>query len=73
MTYFGLIGNIFDCPGYTTMAPAARVSLNKFLRTARKALLAPPAQRPNPLVFVIGNESAGNEKNYMTLPIENCP
>ncbi|KAK3502827.1 hypothetical protein B0T13DRAFT_182027 [Neurospora crassa] len=40
------------------MAPAARVSLNKFLITARKALLAPPAQRPNPLVFVIGNESA---------------
>lgn len=54
------------------MAPAARVSLNKFLITARKALLAPPAQRPNPLVFVIGNESAGNE-NYMTLAIENCP
>ena len=43
-----------------TMAPApARVSLKKFLLTARKALLAPPAQRPNPLIFVVGNESAG--------------
>ncbi|KAJ4401828.1 Exopolyphosphatase [Neurospora sp. IMI 360204] len=41
------------------MAPTARrVSLKKFLLTARKALLAPPAQRPNPLIFVVGNESA---------------
>ncbi|KAK3951521.1 hypothetical protein QBC32DRAFT_160828 [Pseudoneurospora amorphoporcata] len=41
------------------MAPAAhRVSLKKFLLTARKALLAPPAQRSNPLIFVVGNESA---------------
>ncbi|KAK3339498.1 hypothetical protein B0H65DRAFT_476688 [Neurospora tetraspora] len=40
------------------MAPTARVSLKKFLLTARKALLAPPVQRPNPLIFVVGNESA---------------
>ncbi|KAH7630587.1 hypothetical protein B0T09DRAFT_284092 [Sordaria sp. MPI-SDFR-AT-0083] len=41
------------------MAPAARrVSLKNFLLTARKALLTPPAQRPNPLIFVVGNESA---------------
>lgn len=41
------------------MAPAAhRVSLKNFLLTARNAMRAPPAQRPNPLIFVIGNESA---------------
>ncbi|KAK0641320.1 hypothetical protein B0T16DRAFT_336250 [Cercophora newfieldiana] len=40
------------------MASPARVSLKAFLATARKALAAPPAQRQNPLTFVIGNESA---------------
>ncbi|KAK3389236.1 hypothetical protein B0H63DRAFT_96044 [Podospora didyma] len=38
--------------------PTARVSLKAFLATAKKALAAPPAQRPNPLTFVVGNESA---------------
>lgn len=37
---------------------ATRVSLKSFLATARKALSAPPSQRPNPLTFVVGNESA---------------
>ncbi|KAK4671916.1 Exopolyphosphatase [Podospora pseudoanserina] len=37
---------------------AQRVSLKSFLATARKALTAPPSQRPNPLTFVVGNESA---------------
>ncbi|KAK3400355.1 hypothetical protein B0T20DRAFT_182690 [Sordaria brevicollis] len=37
---------------------AHRVSLKSFLTTARNALRAPPAQRPNPLIFVVGNESA---------------
>ncbi|KAK3323801.1 hypothetical protein B0T19DRAFT_426967 [Cercophora scortea] len=39
------------------MAPP-RVSLKAFLSTAKTALSAPPAQRPNPLTFVVGNESA---------------
>ncbi|KAL2020457.1 hypothetical protein VTK56DRAFT_8423 [Thermocarpiscus australiensis] len=39
------------------MAPA-RASLRSFLATARKALSAPPAQKLNPLTFVVGNESA---------------
>ncbi|KAK0637071.1 hypothetical protein B0T17DRAFT_504450 [Bombardia bombarda] len=39
------------------MAPT-RVSLKTFLSTAKAALSAPPAQRPNPLTFVVGNESA---------------
>ncbi|KAL2132652.1 hypothetical protein VTI74DRAFT_3557 [Chaetomium olivicolor] len=38
--------------------PTPRASLKSFLSTAKKALLAPPAQRPNPLTFVVGNESA---------------
>ncbi|KAK4177110.1 putative Exopolyphosphatase [Triangularia setosa] len=37
---------------------AQRVSLKSFLTTARKALTAPASQRPNPLAFVVGNESA---------------
>ncbi|KAK4184838.1 hypothetical protein QBC35DRAFT_505044 [Podospora australis] len=37
---------------------STRVSLKSFLATARKALAAPPSQRPNPLTFVVGNESA---------------
>ncbi|KAK0620483.1 hypothetical protein B0T14DRAFT_432363 [Immersiella caudata] len=40
------------------MTSPARVSLQAFLATARRALTAPPAQRQNPLTFVIGNESA---------------
>ncbi|KAK3294469.1 uncharacterized protein B0H64DRAFT_463386 [Chaetomium fimeti] len=39
------------------MSPT-RASLKGFLATARKALLSPPAQRPKPLTFVVGNESA---------------
>ncbi|KAK0744046.1 hypothetical protein B0T18DRAFT_328571 [Schizothecium vesticola] len=35
-----------------------RVSLKAFLDKAKKVLAAPPARRPNPLTFVIGNESA---------------
>ncbi|KAK3900531.1 hypothetical protein C8A05DRAFT_17174 [Staphylotrichum tortipilum] len=35
-----------------------RASLGSFLATVKKALLSPPAQRPNPLTFVVGNESA---------------
>lgn len=38
------------------MAPTR--SLKSFLTTARNALLSPPASRPKPLTFVIGNESA---------------
>ncbi|KAK0667781.1 putative Exopolyphosphatase [Cercophora samala] len=37
---------------------AQRVSLKSFLTTARKALTVPASQRPNPLTFVVGNESA---------------
>ncbi|KAK4199210.1 putative Exopolyphosphatase [Triangularia verruculosa] len=37
---------------------AQRVSLKSFLTTARKALTTPASQRPNPLTFVVGNESA---------------
>ncbi|KAK4044196.1 hypothetical protein C8A01DRAFT_43107 [Parachaetomium inaequale] len=37
---------------------ATRASLKGFLATAKKALLSPPAQRPKPLTFVVGNESA---------------
>ncbi|KAK0726336.1 hypothetical protein B0T21DRAFT_413672 [Apiosordaria backusii] len=37
---------------------AQRVSLKSFLTTARKALTGPASQRPNPLTFVVGNESA---------------
>ncbi|ROW14034.1 hypothetical protein VPNG_04064 [Cytospora leucostoma] len=33
-------------------------SLGAFLALARKSLTAPPSQRPSPLTFVIGNESA---------------
>ncbi|KAK5658346.1 hypothetical protein OQA88_2322 [Cercophora sp. LCS_1] len=40
------------------MASPTRVSLKSFLTTARKALTAPATHRPNPLTFVIGNESA---------------
>ncbi|KAK3318173.1 hypothetical protein B0H66DRAFT_476137 [Apodospora peruviana] len=40
------------------MFPPPRASLQVFLTTAKKALSAPPAQRPHPLTFVIGNESA---------------
>ncbi|KAK0715188.1 hypothetical protein B0H67DRAFT_600892 [Lasiosphaeris hirsuta] len=40
------------------MASPARISLKTFLSTARKSLAAPSAQRPSPLTFVIGNESA---------------
>lgn len=36
-----------------------RVSLKAFLDKAKKVLASPPARRPNPLTFVIGNESAG--------------
>ncbi|KAK4130725.1 DHH phosphoesterase [Trichocladium antarcticum] len=35
-----------------------RTSLQAFLTTARSALSGPPAQRPSPLIFVVGNESA---------------
>ncbi|KAK1836816.1 DHH phosphoesterase [Podospora conica] len=35
-----------------------RVPLKAFLDRARKVLAAPPVRRPNPLTFVIGNESA---------------
>ncbi|KAL2164818.1 hypothetical protein VTH06DRAFT_114 [Thermothelomyces fergusii] len=35
-----------------------RASLKGFLATAKKALVAPLTQRPNPLTFVVGNESA---------------
>ncbi|TPX14099.1 uncharacterized protein E0L32_000493 [Thyridium curvatum] len=38
--------------------PPPRPSLSAFLSTARKALLTPAAQRPTPLTFVVGNESA---------------
>ncbi|GAB1319288.1 Exopolyphosphatase [Madurella fahalii] len=37
---------------------ATRVSLKAFLAAAKKALLASPPQRPSPLTFVVGNESA---------------
>ncbi|KAK4109121.1 DHH phosphoesterase [Canariomyces notabilis] len=37
---------------------ASRMSLKSFLVTARQALLAPLPQRPKPLSFVVGNESA---------------
>ncbi|KAH9891372.1 DHH phosphoesterase [Xylariomycetidae sp. FL2044] len=33
-------------------------SLQAFLTTARAALTSPPSRRPNPLTFVLGNESA---------------
>ncbi|KHN98461.1 exopolyphosphatase [Metarhizium album ARSEF 1941] len=36
----------------------SRPTLQAFLATARNALRAPPAQRPKPLTFVVGNESA---------------
>ncbi|TWU77284.1 Exopolyphosphatase [Metarhizium rileyi] len=36
----------------------SRATLQAFLTTARNALKAPPAQRPKPLTFVVGNESA---------------
>ncbi|AEO61040.1 hypothetical protein MYCTH_2310821 [Thermothelomyces thermophilus ATCC 42464] len=39
------------------MAPT-RASLKGFLATAKKALVSPPTQRPNPLTLVVGNESA---------------
>ncbi|KAK1244635.1 hypothetical protein MKX07_003434 [Trichoderma sp. CBMAI-0711] len=35
-----------------------RIPLKRFLAAARSALTAPPAQRPNPLTLVVGNESA---------------
>ncbi|KAK4145997.1 uncharacterized protein C8A04DRAFT_26157 [Dichotomopilus funicola] len=38
--------------------PPTRHSLKSFLQAARNALRAPPSQRPKPLTFVIGNESA---------------
>ncbi|KAK3984722.1 exopolyphosphatase-like protein [Cladorrhinum sp. PSN332] len=40
------------------MASQSSISLKYFLGTARKALSSPPAQRPSPLTFVVGNESA---------------
>ncbi|KAK0721709.1 hypothetical protein B0T26DRAFT_673500 [Lasiosphaeria miniovina] len=40
------------------MSPPSRLSLKAFLATAKKAFAAPAAQRPNPLTFVVGNESA---------------
>ncbi|POR36984.1 Putative exopolyphosphatase, partial [Tolypocladium paradoxum] len=36
-----------------------RASLKSFLATARNTLNAPASQRPSPLTFVVGNESAG--------------
>lgn len=41
----------------------ARASLKGFLATAKKALLAPASQRPNPLTFVVGNQSAGQSSS----------
>ncbi|KAH6634980.1 hypothetical protein B0J18DRAFT_471981 [Chaetomium sp. MPI-SDFR-AT-0129] len=38
--------------------PPTRHSLKSFLQAARNALHAPPSQRPKPLTFVVGNESA---------------
>ncbi|KAK3306728.1 uncharacterized protein B0T15DRAFT_151065 [Chaetomium strumarium] len=38
--------------------PASRTSLAGFLTAARAVLVSPPAQRPKPLTFVVGNESA---------------
>ncbi|KAL2153531.1 hypothetical protein VTH82DRAFT_4686 [Thermothelomyces myriococcoides] len=37
---------------------STRASLKGFLATAKKALVSPPTQRPNPLTLVVGNESA---------------
>ncbi|KAL2140174.1 hypothetical protein VTI28DRAFT_4190 [Corynascus sepedonium] len=48
------------------MAPT-RASLKGFLATAKKALLLPPTQRPNPLTFVVGNESADLDSLCCTL------
>ncbi|KAI0022650.1 exopolyphosphatase [Xylariomycetidae sp. FL0641] len=47
------------------MAP--RPTLSAFLATARAALTAPPAQRPNPLTLVVGNESADLDSLCSTL------
>ncbi|KAI0594022.1 exopolyphosphatase [Biscogniauxia sp. FL1348] len=38
--------------------PRAETSLRAFLTKARSVLTAPPSQRPVPLTFVVGNESA---------------
>ncbi|KAM4058898.1 DHHA2 domain-containing protein [Hirsutella rhossiliensis] len=40
------------------MSAPPRVSLQSFLASARSALRAPASQRPSPLTFVVGNESA---------------
>ncbi|KAJ9138453.1 Exopolyphosphatase [Pleurostoma richardsiae] len=40
------------------MPPPTPTSLKAFLSAARKALASPPSQRPAPLTFVVGNESA---------------
>ncbi|KAG6216145.1 hypothetical protein E4U50_006319 [Claviceps purpurea] len=37
---------------------SVKPTLEAFLATARNALRVPPAQRPKPLTFVVGNESA---------------
>ncbi|KAI0478927.1 exopolyphosphatase [Xylariaceae sp. FL0804] len=37
---------------------SSRKTLSAFLAAAKAALAAPPAKRPKPLIFVVGNESA---------------
>lgn len=49
------------------MAAARPSSLGAFLAAARSALAAPPAQRPVPLTFVVGNESADLDSLCSTL------
>lgn len=49
------------------MALTRPPSLSAFLATARRALAAPPAQRPVPLAFVLGNESADLDSLCSTL------
>lgn len=51
-----------------------RLSLKTFLATARTALTGPAAQRPKPLTFVVGNESAGTRRPQSApLPLSPSP
>lgn len=44
-------------------------TLKAFLASARVALTAPPSERPKPLTFVIGNESAGWSLPFLFLRV----